>query len=210
MKTHCKKDTNHLQHCWQVWTASHWTKQVWSQFLHCVLLVFRVLVGVLYYWVVCTKFQALEILVLVRSYLQSECAYYNEGHNELSFVCIFWIFVDVFLTANNIGILFLQLACYLYWLFSTWFKFKCNRIIISIKQWHNNIHHRNFDNILGWRFNFTLVFVRTDWFCTIGYQFITRKIFLGDLFLGFSLLRRPLQIENAFISGSVISFDLVW
>ncbi len=59
-------------------------------------------------------------------------------------------------------------------IFFFWFKFKRNRIIVSVKQWHNNICHRNFNNILGWSFNFTFAFVRTDPFCTIRYQFITR------------------------------------
>jgi hypothetical protein len=56
--------------------------------------------------------------------------------------------------------------------------------------------------MLGWSLNYTFVFVRKDSFL--------RKSFLGGFFLGFSLARRPLQIENAFISSSVISFDLVW
>jgi hypothetical protein len=36
------------------------------------------------------------------------------------------------------------------------------------------------------------------------------KVSLVELPLGFNLARRPLQIENAFISSYVTSLDLVW
>ncbi len=137
------------------------------------------MVGVLNYRVVYTKLQACVILVIVRSYLQSECAYYNEGHNELSCVCIFWIFCRCDSYSKQYRHPLSPIDMLLVWTFSTWFMFKRNGIIVSVKQWQNNLRHRNFDNILDWSFTFTFALVRTDPFCTIGYQFITRKSFLG-------------------------------